>query len=130
MIQFNGNLANGKNMGHEKEVVETRCLIGFKDGEFRELASVRWYMGRRPSSSIIYCSIWINCNDKETHTAGHGRASGSGYCKLSSSFAHALESAGIKTDIELDGRGMSTVDDFLTELGHTLGFELNHISRG
>lgn len=118
-----------------KELINSRELIGFKDDRFWNLATVRWYMGKSSTASTIYCQVWINSNvmpieHNFSSPSGAGKAGGGGYCKMSASFADALDKAGIQVDTGISGRGMSLVDDFLTCLALSADFTNHYISRG
>lgn len=90
---FSTEVSNAKNMSQGKEVIQTINLIGYKNGEFKELVTARWYMGRSSSASVVYCSVWIK--GKGFYTSGRGSACGYGYHKQSQAFADALISAGV-----------------------------------
>jgi hypothetical protein len=129
-IKFTESQDNGKNLGVEKEIVEIRQLIAFDGKEFKELATVRWYMSRSKSADRVYCSIWVTGHVFGQYTSGHGHTSGYGFCKLSDSFERALNSAGIYSDEPISGRGMSRVDALLEKLALHAGFENSYIARG
>ena len=77
-----------------KEQVEVKTLIAFKNGSFHEVVTVRWYMGRSSSASVVYCNVWIHGNNQ--WFSGKGSAGGYGYHKTSAAFQEALTSAGVK----------------------------------
>lgn len=129
-IKFTGKQENGKNLGHDKETVQVRNLIAFDGQEFRELATVRWYMGRSKQSNRVYCSIWVYTKVFGEYTAGHGISSGYGFCKQSDAFERAINSAGIYSDEPISGRGMSTVDEFLESLAKMAGFNHAYVAKG
>lgn len=132
-IKFTGKQDNGKNLGHEKETVQVRNLIGFNEltGEFNELATVRWYMARSATgTSRVYCSIWVTSKVFGEYTAGNAFTQGYGFCKQSDAFARALNSAGIYTDDPISGRGMSMVDEFLEVMAKMAGFKHAYVSKG
>ena len=129
-ISFKAAQKNGKNLGHSKEVITTRNLIAFEDGQFYELATVRWYMSRSKEANRIYCSIWVNPKVFGEYTAGSGFTSGYGFCKQSDSFERALNSAGIYSSEPISCRGMSTVDEFLELMAKTAGFKHAYVAKG
>lgn len=129
-IRFTGKQENGKNLGHEKEVVHTRNLIAFYDNQFKELAVCRWYMGRASNANRVYCSIWVNHEVLGEYTAGHGTSQGYGFCKHSDAFEHAINSAGIYSSEPISGRGMNDVDLFLEELAKQNGFLNVYVAKG
>jgi hypothetical protein len=51
-------------------------------------------MGRSPSSSVVYCSVWVNSANYSS--SGKGSAGGGGYHKESAALQAALTSAGIE----------------------------------
>lgn len=74
-----------------KETIETKTLI---TKDFKELVTVRWYMGRSSQASVVYCCVWIR--GKNRYFSGKGSAGGYGYHKTSAAFQDALTSAGIR----------------------------------
>ena len=121
--------SNAINMGDKKETVTAFNLIAFKDSKFINLATVRWYMGRSASSTLINCSAWFhsylmeNSHGQWTDCSGTGKAGGGGYCKKSAAFSDAMLSAGIRCDQDISGRGMSVVEEALLALAKQQGFE-------
>jgi hypothetical protein len=129
-VKFTEAQSNGKNRD-DKEVIKAWNLIGFKKGEFKELATIRWYMGRSSSASVIYCSIWVYPHDwLHESTAGNGQAGGGGYCKQSAAFEYAINSAGLYSSEPISGRGLSVVEDFLKALAVKLGYKNHTIAKG
>lgn len=128
--------SNAINQGQKKETITNRTLIAFKDGKFIELITARWYMGRSSSATQIDCSVWFHSAIMEkshaqwTDCSGRGKAGGGGYCKQSAAFEEAMNSAGIKCDHGISGRGMSVVEDAMIALAKQQGFEVVHIVRG
>ena len=121
---------NGKNWGDCKEVVQVRNLIAFKDGQFHDLACVRWYMSRSNNANRVYCSIWLPTKLFGHYRAGNAHTSGYGFCKQSDAFERALNSAGVYPHEPVSGRGMSTVDDCLLEMAKFAGFEHAYVAKG
>lgn len=78
----------------DKETVNAWvALTNTKDG-IKELVTVRWYMGRASSASVVYCCIWVH--GKSFWVSGKGSAGGYGYHKSSAALQDAITSAGIK----------------------------------
>lgn len=127
--------STGRNMD-KKETITRWNLIAFQDGKFVDLITARWYMGRKNTSSLVYCTIWFNSpvfnksHGDWTDASGSGYAGGGGYCKSSAAFYDAMCSAGIRCDEEISGRGMETVADALLALGKQAGFEHVKLVRG
>lgn len=120
----------GKNLADTKEVVQVRNLIAFKDGQFHDLACVRWYMARSNTAERVYCSIWIPARVFGEYRSGHGMTSGYGFCKQSDAFERALNSAGIYVTEPVSGRGMSTVDECLLDMATHAEYEYAYVAKG
>lgn len=95
---------NARNMGQEKETVDTINIIALHKGEMYNCITARFYMGRSASASTVYCSVWINKRgirqpdgsySPSFHTSGRGSAGGYGYHKASAALGEALGSAGV-----------------------------------
>lgn len=121
---------NGKNLGDNKEVIQIRNLIAFKDGEFHDLACVRWYMSRSKNAERVYCTVWLPTKLFGEYRAGHGYTSGYGFSKQSDAFERALNSAGVYPAEPVSGRGMSTVDDCLLEMAKHAGYDNAYLAKG
>lgn len=137
-------VSNALNYSGKKETIDTYTLSGFKKGEFRELVTARWYMGRSSQASQIYCSVWVHGDN--FWASGKGTAGGYGYCKRSAAFAEALGSADIKlfgspysgrdtkdaqkTPCCISGTGMTAVEDAMKAIGAALGYKKVHLVRG
>lgn len=76
-----------------KEIVKKAHLIGLKGDKLQELAKIVWTMGRSSSASVVYCNAWF-WGDDVMNGSGRGNAGGGGYCKISASFAEAVDNAG------------------------------------
>jgi hypothetical protein len=128
--------SNAIYQGQKKETISTRVLIAYVDGKFKELITARWYMGRSSSATQIDCSIWFSSYVMEkshaqwTDCSGKGKAGGGGYCKQSAAFEDAMNSAGIKCDSGISGRGMSVVEEAMIAFANQQGFDNVHICRG
>ena len=86
-----------------KELVSAYSLVvRLPSGEMREVITVRCYMGRSASASVIHAVMWVRCKDGEW-TSGSGSAGGYGYHKESAAIADAISSAGVTLqDLEND----------------------------
>jgi hypothetical protein len=126
---------NGHNYGREKELTSCYSLIGSRKGlgdgwqgkpNMAELITVRTYMGRSNSASVVYASVWCHFpNDTGTpgcYAAGHGSAGGYGYHKSSAAIHSALRDAGFKFKREIAGVGESAVRDALTAIARHFGY--------
>ena len=85
---------NGTNYANNKEVVSTWTVVGKINGELRDVVTLRCYMGRSSSASVVYASIWVSGRD--CYTAGSGSAGGGGYDKQSAAAQEAIARAGIE----------------------------------
>lgn len=138
-------IANGKNHSGKKELISYRTLLTvLPNGEIKELAEIRCWMGRSSSASTVYASVWVH--SPEFWISGTGRAGGYGYHKESAAVAEALDSAGIKlfgsayhgrqeVDMEkeayIHGVGDAAIDLALLAIGAALGYkEFYIIKRG
>lgn len=114
---------NAYNHAPEKEEVDRRVLVVLDpvSGELREVCDARFYMGRRPSSSVVTCSLWVRTRDGR-HLGGHARAGGYGYCKQSAAFDEACSSAGIKLSANVHAAGMSAVEEAMHAIADAAGY--------
>lgn len=103
----NPNRNNGRN--YDKELIYAATVVGCAAGEMKELVTVRCWMGRSRSSSVVYASIWTF----QPWTSGSGKAGGYGYCKKSAAVGDAIQSAGIRLDQDINGRGESSIREAL-----------------
>ena len=118
--QIGSRVHNAQNLKIDKEMVYTLNAVVVKDRKLVEPITVRWYMGRSASSSVVYCSIWVNGNRIET--SGHGKAGGGGYDKKSEAFAQAVKSANIKLSESVGGRGDGAVRDACKAILKAMGY--------
>ena len=86
-----------------KELVSAYSLVvRLPSGEMREVVTVKCYMSRSASASVVHAVLWVRCADG-VWTSGSGSAGGYGYHKESAAIADAVRSAGIKLkDLEND----------------------------
>lgn len=75
-----------------KELAQTLNVVGYKAGELHEILTVRWYMARAKSASVVHCNIWVHGG---AYVSGSGHAGGYGYHKPSAAFQAAMDRAGI-----------------------------------
>lgn len=90
--KFENPQENARNLSGAKETISTYNVIACREGEPRELITVRCYMGRSNQASTVYASIWVH---GEKYCSGHGSAGGYGYHKESQAIEEAIHSAGI-----------------------------------
>ena len=112
---------NAVNYGGKKEMVCTYDVIVNDNGRLANIITARCYMGRSPSASTVYASIWIY--DEKHHTSGTGKAGGYGYHKASAAIADAIESAGIELDEDISGSGDNAIEQALEAIALALGHE-------
>ena len=126
-----GARLNGRNWADTKEVVRRWSVVvagerfpykrDLRSFPFlREPITVRWYMGRSSSASVVYCSVWVRGVDHEW--SGHGKAGGFGYDKYSASFEDALSGAGIKLSSSIHGAGDMAVRGVLKDVIQAIGY--------
>ena len=113
--------SNAVNYGSKKELIRTWNVIVNSDDGLKNIITARCYMGRSPSASTVYASIWVRSTDHET--SGTGKASGYGYHKQSAAIDEAIRSAEIELDEDISGRGDSAIEESLEAIAATLGFE-------
>lgn len=77
-----------------KETINNWVALAHTKEGIKELVTVRWYMGRAYSASVVYCCIWVH--SKPFWVSGKGSAGGYGYHKSSAALQEAITSAGIK----------------------------------
>ena len=107
--------ANGKYLGSSKEMVGTWNLVVDLDGKLISPITVRCYMGRSSSASVVYASVWIG--NRTLHTNGHGQAGGGGYCKVSAAIDDAFRSAGVELNQSISGVGTGAVESAIVAIG-------------
>ena len=116
-----------------KELVSAYSLVvRLPSGEMREVITVRCYMGRSASASVVYAVLWVCCADGHW-TSGSGHAGGYGYHKESAAIADAVKSAGIelkdldRTDrkdhcFDLGGTGTSYYSQVFEAIARAAGY--------
>ena len=134
-------IANAKNHSGKKELVSSRTLLTvLPDGEIKELAEIRCWMGRSASASTVYASVWVH--SPEFWISGTGQAGGYGYHKESAAISEALTSAGIKLfgspyhgprevdmtkEAYMHGVGDAAIDLALLAIGAAMGHKEFHV---
>jgi hypothetical protein len=106
---------NAKNMDQDKERVITLLAIAYP---FKTVIDARFWRSRSgDGASPVFCSVWI-----DNKFAGYGRANGFGYHKPSAALQAALDSAKIKLDTPIDGRGDSIMEEALKAICAATGY--------
>lgn len=109
--------------GYDKrELIDVISVVALRNGEMRDIITVKTYMGRSSAASTRYAVIWIHARGAEYYAQGHGTAGGGGYCKRSAAIAYAIADAGIALDEAIDGRGVSAVRAALEAIARKLGY--------
>lgn len=150
---------NNARQPQNKETIETRKLIAFKKGKFKEVVTASFYMGRSNRASVVYCCIWVHGENKQY--SGKGSAGGCGYHKTSLAFQEALTSADIrlvgspyhghvatyeeydrdqnkrvtvkqdfKRECSIGGCGDIAIDDVMTAIAYAMGYHKTTIVKG
>lgn len=86
---------NAKRPDNKELVSAYSLVVRLPSGELRDVVTVKCYMGRSASASVVYAVLWVKCADGHW-TSGSGRAGGYGYHKESAAIADAVKSAGIE----------------------------------
>lgn len=124
---------NAKNMGGDKETIDTMRLVLFvgpeneHDDGFRTAVEARFYMGRSGTASTVYCSVWIYEPEHRDVRGGHGRAGGYGYCKKSAALEEAFRSAGVTFAKGFGGAGDSASREAMKAVAMATGWNLSEI---
>lgn len=84
-------------------------------------------MSRGANASTVYASIWAHSRDGMIYLAGHGRAGGYGYDKVSSAIDAALSDAGVTMERHFGGCGEGPTIIALTALAKRLGWKTGEI---
>lgn len=114
------NVYNGKNYSNTKEMIAALSVVGTgSDGQLVECVTVRVYMGRSRSASVVYATVWLRGT---VHGSGSGSAGGGGYCKQSAAIASAISSCGVTLSEEVAGCGMSRAQDALLAIAEAMGY--------
>lgn len=132
---YSGNVAtlpsedvnNAKNLAGDKEETASYRVIALteRDGkpEMVEAITVRCWMGRSSSASVVYASVWVRTADREHWFSGHGKAGGYGYHKESAAIDDAIRSAGITLDKSFSGCGESPMRVALHAIAQAAGYD-------
>lgn len=117
---------NGINYADSKELIGAKSAVGLTtNGNPIELVTIRWYMGRSSTASIVYCTVWVRGGG--VYVSGSGKAGGGGYCKRSASFYYALRNAGVSCDEEIAGVGNSQIESACKAIARLIGFSPNNL---
>jgi hypothetical protein len=108
------DVSNGEHY-RGKEIVNNLSIVVNTRNGLETPLSVRWYMGKSNSASVVYCSFWLN--GKKRHIAGHGSAGGGGYHKESAAFQEAISSTGITLHGDVYGRKVTRAQCFIDGVG-------------
>jgi hypothetical protein len=123
-----GRFDNGRMRDGEKEQIGFACVVATRNGRFAEPVTVRWWMGRSRSASVVYCSVWIHGAGE--YRAGSGQAGGYGYHKRSAALGAAIRSAGVSLTASISGVGESAEDAAMRAIARALGYRKFTIVRG
>lgn len=122
--------SNAKNYNGDKELMQRFLVVAHnpdvEPGHYRRFITVidcRVYMSyRSDGASPMYASIWISDYLHGRHFSGTGKASGYGYHKASAAIHEAIERAGIKLAVPINGCGESEVRKALEAITRELGY--------
>ena len=120
---------NAKRPDNKELVSAYSLVVRLPSGEMREVVTVKCYMGRSASASVVYAVLWVRCADGEW-TSGSGSAGGYGYHRESAAIASAISSAGIelqdldRTDhwFDLGGTGTSYYPQVFEAIARAAGY--------
>ena len=104
----------------EKHFYKSFKLIAFKDGEFKEHVTLRFY----GTQSRTYCVVWVN-NDG-VYMSGSAFAGGYGYDRSSAAAFRALQHAGIEYDTNWGGTGQT--EQAINAIAEHFGFTHYYVS--
>ena len=110
---------NGKNFD-KKELIRTlTAVVNTKDG-LKTPFHAKFYMGRSTNASVVYCSLWAFGNNIKC--SGHGKAGGYGFHKPSAAMQAALDSAGIKLSLPINGVGSTAMENAAKAIIKAMGY--------
>jgi hypothetical protein len=123
---------NAKRPDNKELVSAYSLVVRLPSGEMRDVVTVKCYMGRSASASVIHAVMWVKCADGHW-TSGSGSAGGRGYHKESVAIASAISSAGIelqdldRTDrkdrwFDLGGTGTSYYPQVFEAIARAAGY--------
>lgn len=113
------NVMNGR-YPEKKELISEMRVVAYRKGKFETPVTVKVFMGRSSSASVVYCSIGTHDGNRSFN--GHGRAGGYGYCKKSAALADAIRNAGIELSQSISGVGESAMRRAIEAIARALGF--------
>ena len=120
-------IENARNMSPERETIATMRYVTYDASEgheayrFETPVEARFYRGRTPGSSVVYCSLWVR-SKAGTVCSGRGRAGGGGYHKESAALQAAAASAGIALTVPFDGAGEAAMHEALRAIAVAAGY--------
>lgn len=131
---------NGKNLSPEKEQIARYDFIApnpkfdprdtyYSKQRYIRPLTVRVWMARGASASVVYATIWASTRDGKTCLAGHGSAGGYGYDKTSQAICEAFTSAGVTMQAHFGGCGESVAETAIESLANRLGWKTGQLMR-
>ena len=109
---------------HKKEQV---AHYRFVTSKLETPVTVKCWMGRSASASVVYATVWYNNRDFSISGSGSGTAGGGGYHKESAAIADAFLSAGITMSRNFDGCGDTPVRVAIEALARKLGYRAGKV---
>jgi len=116
-IVYNTNAEQPRN----KEMIDSYNVIARTATGLADVITLRLYMGRASSSSVVYACLWVHGRN-DFYLSGKGKAGGYGYCKSSAAAGNAIKSAGIVLSEDVNGRGMGAVEAALELIAKKAGY--------
>lgn len=115
--------SNAKNYS-TKELITVWSVVAHDPADhnapLKEIISTRWYTGKSNQASTVYCNLYLYADCRNN---GTGKAGGYGYDKQSAALQDAIESAGVKLDTAIDGRGSSASREALEAIAVDMGYK-------
>lgn len=131
---------NGKNLSPEKEQIARYDFVApnpkfdprdsyYSKQRYTRPLTVRVWMARGASASVVYATVWASSRDGKTRLAGHGSAGGYGYDKTSAAIDAAFTSAGVTMERPFNGCGESVAEIAMESLAKRLGWKTGQLLR-
>jgi hypothetical protein len=122
------SVANARWPNGDKECVAWYSVITFDrnaapsapDNGFTVPITVKCWMGKSRSASVVYACIWVNGDGN--YWSGKGQAGGYGYDKQSTAIAIAIKDAGIDIGYNFGGSGSMGTKNALENITRALGY--------
>jgi hypothetical protein len=122
------SVSNARWPNGDKECVAWYSVIAFDrnaapsapDNGFTVPITVKCWMGKSRSASVVYACIWVGSGGK--YWSGKGQAGGYGYDKQSTAIAIAIKDAGIDIGYNFGGSGSMGTKSALENIAHALGY--------